>query len=238
MTARPSASASATGLPSSDSRKNGAGVWSPSGVTWNAESSSSSESSAAAAGSSPSPSSSTAASASLRLDVRVARLLELHYPHDAARHRRRALDQVLEVDLLPRHRDLAGVEPEPAGQQGLELAAHVGIDVPGEKRAQRRAVNDELERLDVLPADDVDVIVDVDEHGLGAVNAGIVQVIDNLVPLRLRGQERRVGRARPRERSDGDHRDEPETRSHRQSPLRPTTRTRARGASFTRPRPL
>src|SRR5882724_12747746 len=121
MTARPRTSASETGLPSSASSLKGAGRWSPSGVTWNAESRSSSVSSAAAAGSSESPISAPAR-ASLRPDVRVARLLELHDPHHAAGHRRRALDQVLQVDLLPRHRVLAGVEPEPAGQQGLELA--------------------------------------------------------------------------------------------------------------------
>src|SRR6516162_3650047 len=122
MATRPRTSASETGLPSSDSSWNGTGVWSPSGVTWKADSRSSSVSSDAAAGSSQSPISTTA-SASLRLDVRVAGLLELHDSHHAARHGRRALDQVLQLDLLPHHRVVAGVEPESSGQQSLELAA-------------------------------------------------------------------------------------------------------------------
>src|SRR5689334_17499151 len=187
MATRPRTSASETSLPSSDSSWNGTGVWSPSGVTWNAESRSSSGSSAAAAGSSVTPIRSSAR-AILRANVCVAGLLELHHAHDAARHGRRALDQILQVDLLPRHRDLAGVEPEPAGQQGLELAADLRVDVLREKRAQGRAVDHELERLDVLPADHADVVLDVGEHGPGAIDPGLVQVIEDLVTLRLLGQ--------------------------------------------------
>src|SRR5207253_10830832 len=63
---------------------NGAGRWSPSGITCNAESRSSSRSSAAA-GSSESPISASA-TASLALDVRVARLLELNSPFSLASH--------------------------------------------------------------------------------------------------------------------------------------------------------
>src|SRR2546426_8615422 len=150
MAARPRRSASETGLPSIDSRVNGDGTWSPSGVIWKSDRRSSSASSAAAAGSSQRPAVRTA-SARLRFDVRVARLLQLHHPRDSARHPRHALRQVLGIDLLARHRDLAGVEPEPAGQERFELAAHLTIHVPREERAERGPVDYQLERLDVLP---------------------------------------------------------------------------------------
>src|ERR1700741_3201873 len=102
ITARPRTSSSETGLPPSAASLNGAGRWSPSGVTWNAESRSSRLSLAAAG--SRATATRTSAPASLRLDVRVARLLELHDPHDSTRHRSRALDQILQLDLLARHR--------------------------------------------------------------------------------------------------------------------------------------
>src|SRR2546426_8808053 len=187
---RPRRSASETGLLSIDSRVNGGGTWSPSGAIWKSDRRSSRVSSAAAAGSSDGPIARTA-SARLRLAVRVARLLQLHHPRDAARHRRHALEQVLRIDLLPRHRDLASIEPEPAGQERLELAAHVGIDVPREERAERGPVDHQLERLDVLPADDLDVVLDVDERSLRLLHAPFVEVIKNLVLLgilrRVRG---------------------------------------------------
>src|SRR6266853_3661531 len=234
MATRPCTSASETDLPSSDSSLNGSEAWSPSGVTWNAESRSSSGSSAASAGSSASPTRAIA-SARLRPDVRVARLLELHHAHHAARHRRHALDQVLHLDLLPRHRVLAGVEPEPAGQQGFELAAHVRIHVLGEKGPQGRAVDHQLEGLDVLPADDADVVLDVDEDGLRTLHAGFVQVIEDLVSLRLLREMRRL-RDGPGEHQGGHHREASVHDSHTHSPLRPTTLTRARAAILTRPR--
>src|SRR5439155_20338580 len=81
MTARPRTSARPTGLPSSPSRRNGIGLWSPSGVTWNAESRSSNESSAAAAGSSQSP---ISASASANLPLRISFSFAAHDPHARA----------------------------------------------------------------------------------------------------------------------------------------------------------
>src|SRR2546425_13360604 len=169
MTGRPRCSASVTFLPSPKrSSSKAGGGWPSSGMSCRSNSSSSRTWSLSAAGEADAPKTSATIARPMhtprvvmratlpeprsRLDVRVAELLQLHHARHAARHGGQALQQLAQLDLLALERDLAGVDPEPARHQLLQLAAHLGVEILGQEGLERRPMHDQLERLDVLPA--------------------------------------------------------------------------------------
>src|SRR2546425_7075618 len=120
-------------------------------------------------------------------DVDEPLLLELHHAHDAAlRQGSRALRELGQRDVERLHGVAAGAEREPLALQPVERRPERGVQSRGDEVPERGAVDDQLDRLDVLRAADApDVVLDVPEDELHLVQSRLVQVVDDLVLLRL-----------------------------------------------------
>src|SRR5436190_13540122 len=116
-------------------------------------------------------------------EVDVPVLLELHDPYDPAlRQDQRTARQLLSRDTEILHRVPAGAEGHPLLLQHFQRLFERGIDRALHEQLQRRAVHDELEGLDVLPAANAgDVIPDVADDELGLIEARLIELIDNPV---------------------------------------------------------
>src|SRR5262249_26270625 len=125
-----------------------------------------------------------------RSNVDVALLLQLHHADDAAlRERPGPRGQLLERDVERLHRIAAGPEADALALELVERALDVRVHVLRDEVAERGAVDHELDGLDVLHATDaLDVVLDVAEDEARLVDARLVEVIDDLVLLRLLAQ--------------------------------------------------
>src|SRR5262249_1767019 len=97
--------------------------------------------------------------------------------------------QLLERDVERLHRVAAGPEADALTLELVERALDVRVHVVRDEGAERGAVDHKLDGLDVLhAADAVDVVLDVAEDEARLVDARLVEMIDDLVLLRLLAQ--------------------------------------------------
>src|SRR5712692_924176 len=93
------------------------------------------------------------ATAILRTNVGVALLLELHDAHHPAlRQVMGAGRQLIKGDLEGFHRIAAGLESHPLRLEPLQRLLELGVHGLGHEVLEGRAVDDQLERLDVMTA--------------------------------------------------------------------------------------
>src|SRR4030095_6482233 len=136
--------------------------------------------------------------------------------------------------------DLTGAHAHAPRQEHLDLGLHLGIDPPGDEGPEPGPVDDQLERLDVLPPNHVDEVLHVGQHGVRPLRITLRQVKERFVLLRVL---RRMRRLRGPARRDNDHgkcsTDHPRAHAHLTLPKADycTTRTRGRGSMRTRPSP-
>src|SRR3989449_8909915 len=112
----------------------------------------------------------------------------------------------------------------------LFRSAERDVHARGDEVPKRGAVDDQLDRLDVVGAADApDVVLDVPEDGPRLVQPRLVQVVDDFVLLRLLLEVR--GSSGRRHERDEEHGREGEEHAHSRPPYRVSARSSARNGS-------